>query len=97
MRRLVLLSLLALGAAGPADHIGADLDSLKTASTEQQAVAIEARILAAWHAQLTPSVQLLVERADSEMHQDKPKDAAADFNAAIELQPEVGGSVAQAC
>ena len=88
MRRLVLLSLLALGAAGPADHIGADLDSLKTASTEQQAVAIEARILAAWHAQLTPSVQLLVERADSEMHQDKPKDAAADFNAAIELQPE---------
>ncbi len=88
IRKITVLGCLLCVAAAPQAAISADLDLLGQATTEQQAGALEERILAAWHAQLTPSVQLLVEKAMDEIHAGKSRDATADFDAAIALQPD---------
>ena len=88
-RKLLAACCIACVAAAPPARLSADLDALHGATTAQQAGVLEERIVAAWHAQLTPSVQLLVEKAAGEIQAGKPRDAVADFDAALALQADV--------
>jgi tetratricopeptide (TPR) repeat protein len=84
---LTVLALL-LGAAAP-PPVGTMLDALKVAPDAAQAGQMEARILQAWHDQATPSVQLLEDKAVGEIHEGKFRDALADNDAALVLQPDL--------
>ena len=60
------------------------------APNSEQAGRLEARILVAWHDEATPAVQLLEDRAVAEVHAGKFREALADNDAALVLQPELG-------
>jgi tetratricopeptide (TPR) repeat protein len=83
-----LLLLIALTAAAPED-ISSLLSALKSAPTEQQAIALEQRLLTAWHDEATPAVQILIEQAARKAAAAHAKDALADADAAIVLQPDL--------
>jgi len=83
-----LLLALLLAAAAPED-INALLSALKSAPTEQQATMLEQRLIAAWHDQATPAVQILIEQAARKAAAAHAKDALADADAAIVLQPDL--------
>jgi len=83
---LALVALL-IGAAAP-DKSAPLFSALKTAPTEQQASALETQIQLYWRSQITPAVQLLLERAAlATIHGDR-KTAIEDLDAALDLQPE---------
>lgn len=64
------------------------LDLLRTAPTAEQAEMLEQRILTAWRARISPSVQLLSDRAVRSLQQQDRKTAIGDLDAAIDLQPD---------
>ncbi len=88
MKRLGLaLSACLLGAAAP-DGVAPLLDRLRTAPTAQQAEALENQIAEAWRARISPSVQLLVERATQSLQNQDSKTAIGDLDAALDLQSD---------
>jgi tetratricopeptide (TPR) repeat protein len=87
MKRMACLAIL-LMAAAPLP-IGTMLDSLQAAPDSAQAGRMEESIIAAWHDQASPAVQLLEDRAVAQVHAAKFRDALADCDAALVLQPEL--------
>jgi tetratricopeptide (TPR) repeat protein len=77
-----------LAAAAPED-VNALLSALKSAPTEQQATLLEQRLVAAWLDQATPAVQILIEQAARKAADAHARDALADADAAIVLQPDL--------
>ena len=65
------------------------LANLKTAADARQAAALEHDIRTLWAAEATPAVRLLVARAERELLRGEAAAAAADFDAALALQPEL--------
>jgi tetratricopeptide (TPR) repeat protein len=90
---LAPLGALVVAGAAPVVDTNALFAALKQAPTQMQAEAIEQKLLAAWHDQATPAVQILMEQAAVLAAHPKPKEgnteALADADAAIALQPEV--------
>jgi tetratricopeptide (TPR) repeat protein len=82
---LMALSLL-LAAAAPVDTEPL-FAALKTAPTTASAEAVEAALQVAWHDQATQSVQLLIDQAADKILAGHAKEALADCDAAIVLQP----------
>jgi tetratricopeptide (TPR) repeat protein len=77
-----------LGAAAPVDTsplFAALLNAPSTASAEM----VEAKLQAVWHDQATPSVQLLIDQASEKIMTGHAKDALADCEAAVVLQPDL--------
>jgi tetratricopeptide (TPR) repeat protein len=93
---LVLLGAVLLagpaGAETPAEARQAQLDrlfkALRAAPDEQAAAMIEGRIRALWLDQATPAVGLLMGRGDRDLGNDAPGEAIADFDAALDLEPD---------
>jgi tetratricopeptide (TPR) repeat protein len=88
-RRAALAALgLVTAAAAPAqtDPLFA---ALKAAPTTSSAEAVEAALLSAWHDQATPSVQLLIDQAADKILTGHAKEALADCDAAVVLQPSL--------
>jgi tetratricopeptide (TPR) repeat protein len=86
-RAPLLAAIFFLAAAGP-NPAKPLLDALKTAPTDQQAAALEQQINLVWRAAITPSVQLLADRAMMSLAHQDPKTAIGDLDAAVDLQPE---------
>ena len=88
MKRMCAALALLLCAAAPAqtDEL---LAALAVAPNQQAATAVEQRLMAAWHDQATPAVQLLMDHAMQAAASNHLKDALADSDAAIVLQPEL--------
>jgi tetratricopeptide (TPR) repeat protein len=82
---LAALGLL-LAAAAPVDTEPL-FAALKAAPTTASAEAVEAELQAAWHDQATPSVQLLIDQAADKILTGHAKEALADCDAAVVLQP----------
>jgi tetratricopeptide (TPR) repeat protein len=82
------LAVLLLAAAAPR---GTDelLAALAVAPNTQIATDLEQRLQQAWYDKATPAVQLLMDHAVASAHTGKMKDALADCDAAIVLQPEL--------
>ena len=78
---------LLLGAAAP------DMErlfaALKAAPGPIAAGAVEEQLLAAWHDQASPSVQILMDQAQTELVAGHTKEALANLDAALVLQPAV--------
>jgi tetratricopeptide (TPR) repeat protein len=90
-RATLLAAALLLAAAAPSPPRSAAaplLDALKSAPTDQQAEALEQQINLVWHTAITPSVQLLEERAMMSLAHQDPKTAIGDLDAAVDLQPD---------
>jgi tetratricopeptide (TPR) repeat protein len=87
-RLALALSAALLTAAAPPDRAAPLFQALKSAGTEQQAEAIEARIIGYWHSLITPAVQLLLEHAQKAMLQQDRAGALGDLDAALDLQPD---------
>ena len=88
MRRVCLaLSAWLLMGAAP-DGVAPLLDRLRTAPTAQQAEALENQIAQAWRARISPSVQLLVERAQQSLERQDSRTAIGDLDAALDLQTD---------
>jgi tetratricopeptide (TPR) repeat protein len=79
---------LTLAAAGPTstDTLFA---ALANAPNERVASELETRLQEVWHDQATPAVQMLIDHAVLAAAHDKQKEALADSDAAITLQPEL--------
>jgi tetratricopeptide (TPR) repeat protein len=95
-RSALLLSLIALPvlAQTPAqptrqETIDRLLGMLKVAPDEQSAASVERAIQAQWLAQATPATKLLLMHGFTELTQNQPKEALDDFDAALDLQPEL--------
>jgi tetratricopeptide (TPR) repeat protein len=86
-RRAAILAAGLLAAGAPPDRAAPLFQALKSAGTEQQAAATEARIVGYWHSLITPAVQLLLEHAQKAMMQQDRAGALADLDAALDLQP----------
>jgi tetratricopeptide (TPR) repeat protein len=84
-----LPAILLLVAAAPASRTDQLMAALAVAPNEQTAAALEVQIGEAWHEQATPAVQILIDHAVIAAHTDKLKDALADSDAAIVLQPDL--------
>lgn len=65
------------------------LSMLKVAPDEQTAAAVERSIQAQWIGQATPATKLLLMHGFSELTDNHPSDALDDFDAALDLQPEL--------
>ena len=87
MRRGLAVLALLLAAAAP-DNASLLLDRLRTAPTAQQAEMLEGRIAQAWRARISPSVQLLVERAEQALQHQDSRTAIGDLDAALDLQTD---------
>ncbi len=87
MRRLLALAAVLLAAAAP-DTVAVLLDRLHTAPTSQQAEALESQIAEAWHARISPSVQLLVDRSQQSLQRQDSRTAIGDLDAALDLQSD---------
>jgi tetratricopeptide (TPR) repeat protein len=87
MKRALPLAFLLLAAAPM--PIAPMLDALKVAPNQAIAGELEARIIEAWHSQATAAVQLLEDHAVAEVHEGKFRDALADADAALTLQPDI--------
>jgi len=85
-KRFLALLLLAAAAPHGVDEI---LAALAVAPTTQIATDLELRLQQAWYDKATPAVQLLMDHAVASAHAGKMKDALADCDAAIVLQPEL--------
>ncbi len=81
-----LVALLTAAAPPPIDPM---LDALKVAPNPAIAGELEARIIDAWHNQATAAVQLLEDHAVADVHEGKFRDALADADAALILQPDI--------
>jgi tetratricopeptide (TPR) repeat protein len=88
MKRPALAALLLLAAGAPDNRAAALLDALKAAQSAEQAQQLEAQITAAWRAQITPAVQLLVTHALQAMQRGDQKTAIGDLDAALDLQAD---------
>jgi tetratricopeptide (TPR) repeat protein len=77
-----------LGAAAPMP-VGSLLDALRVAPDTAQAQILESRIIDAWLNQATQAVQVLENQALEEIHAGKFRDALADCDAALVLQPDI--------
>jgi tetratricopeptide (TPR) repeat protein len=88
MKRILAAALLCLAAAAPAkpDEL---LAALAVAPNERIASDIESRLVQAWQDQASPAVQLLMDHAVQAAHANHMKDALADSDAAIVLQPDL--------
>ena len=65
------------------------LGMLKVAPDEQTAAAVEGAIRGQWLAQATPATKLLLQHGASELTDHQPKEALGDFDAALDLQPDL--------
>jgi tetratricopeptide (TPR) repeat protein len=88
MKRFWLAACVLLGAADPVDT-DALFARLQTAPNTPVATEIEARLLTAWHDQASASVQVLIDQAAEKIMLGHAKDALADCDAAVVLQPEL--------
>jgi tetratricopeptide (TPR) repeat protein len=98
MRR-ILLALLLLCGLSPSAALAQDqprpaafdrlFAALKNAQDEQSATVIEAHLRALWRQQATPAVRLLIDRGIREMQSDADGDAISEFDAALDLQPDL--------
>lgn len=96
MRWLVLLACLLPLAAHAADASRAartaQLDrlyaALKAAPDEATAGMIEQRIRSLWMQQPSPAAALLMARGDRDLHNDAGREAVADFDAVLDLEPD---------
>jgi tetratricopeptide (TPR) repeat protein len=90
MRRSIraLAGAVLLGAAAPVDTDPL-FAALKAAPNAPAAEAIEAKLQAVWHDAATASVQLLIDQAAMKIMTGKPRDALADCDAAVVLQPDL--------
>jgi tetratricopeptide (TPR) repeat protein len=87
MRALLAAAVLLLAAAAPDfEHLFA---ALKAAPGPAAAGAVEEQLLAAWHDQASPSVQILMDQAQGELAAGKAAEALANLDAALVLQPTV--------
>ena len=62
---------------------------LKVAPDEQSAGAVERSIQGQWIGQATPATKLLLLHGFSALNENQPGDALDDFDAALDLQPEL--------
>ena len=89
MRRwLPVCAVLLAASSPPPDPAAPLLDGLARAPTEQQAAALEQQVSALWRAAISPSVQLLTDRAMRSLAAQDPRTAIGDLDAALDLQPE---------
>ena len=65
------------------------LAMLKVAPDEQAAGAVERAVQAQWIGQATPATKLLLLHGFSELTDNHPNDALDDFDAALDLQPDL--------
>jgi len=79
--------LLTLIAAAP-NRAAPLLDDLQKANTEQQATRLEQQISQIWRTGITPSVQLLADRATLSLAHQDPRTAIGDLDAALDLQDD---------
>jgi len=77
-----------LAAAAPVDTAPL-FAALLAAPTTAAADMVEAKLQAVWHDQATPSVQLLIDQAAQKIATGHAKDALADCDAAVVLQPDL--------
>jgi tetratricopeptide (TPR) repeat protein len=82
------LAVLLSGGAPPHPSLAQLIDALAKAPAPAQAAVLEQQIYAAWHAALTPAVQLLAEHATDSALRGHTSEALADLNAALLLQPD---------
>ena len=75
-----------LAAAGPEAPL---LDALAHAPDTASAAQLEHRITQSWHDAATDAVQVLEDQALLAVHLGQPKEALADCDAALQLQPEL--------
>ena len=87
-KRTLACLVLLLTAAAPAST-DTLLAALAAAPNERVAGDIEAKLQTAWHDQATPAVQILIDHATIAAAHDKMKDALADSDAAVILQPDL--------
>ena len=80
--------LLVLAAAAPPNRAAPLLDDLQKATTEQQATRLEQQISQIWRTSITPSVQLLADRATLSLAHEDPRTAIGDLDAALDLQDD---------
>lgn len=91
---LLLVSLvLPAGAEGQKAARPSELDrlltALRTAPSEQVAGAIETRVRQIWLKQATPAAALLLNRGERNMAADADQEALDDFDAVLDLQPDL--------
>jgi tetratricopeptide (TPR) repeat protein len=77
-----------LSAAAPVDTTPL-FAALLVAPTTASAEMVEAKLQAVWHDQATQSVQLLIDQAAQKIATGDAKDALADCDAAVVLQPDL--------
>ncbi len=65
------------------------LGLLKVAPDEQTAGAVERAVQSQWLAQATPATKLLLMHGFNELTANQPNDALDDFDAALDLQPDL--------
>ena len=65
------------------------LGLLKVAPDEQTAGAVERSIQSQWLAQATPATKLLLMHGFTELTENQPNEALDDFDAALDLQPDL--------
>ncbi len=65
------------------------LGMLKVAPDEQTAAAVETSITAQWLAEATPAAKLLLQHGLGQLGEHQPNEALDDFDAALDLQPEL--------
>jgi tetratricopeptide (TPR) repeat protein len=78
-----------MAAAPSPNETDALLAALAAAPSERVAAALEIRLQTVWHDQATPAVQLLIDHATAVAASNHMKDALADSDAAINLQPDL--------
>ncbi len=95
-RTILALLLLATAAAAqapaqPSREATLDrlLGMLKVAPDEQSAGAVERSIQGQWIAQATPATKLLLQHGFTQLNENQPSDALDDFDAALDLQPDL--------
>jgi tetratricopeptide (TPR) repeat protein len=88
MKHRYAAALVLLAAAAP-ERPDELMAALAVAPTGQIATALEQQLEAAWHDQATPAVQLLMDHAVIGAHTNHLKNALADSDAAIVLQPDL--------
>ncbi len=65
------------------------LGMLKVAPDEQSAGAVEKAVQGQWLAEATPATKLLLLHGFNQLNENQPGDALDDFNAALDLQPDL--------
>lgn len=89
MKRAITVGFATLLAAASPDDPASLLTALKAADSEHLAAQLEQRLLTAWYSQGTPAVQLLMDQSAQKLAAGHAKDALADADAALVLQPDL--------